>query len=38
MPDVERRISGAFVDRTKERSTIGVASLTPDVEIGTANA
>jgi hypothetical protein len=38
MPDVERRISAAFVPRAKERSTIGVASLTPDVEIATASA
>jgi hypothetical protein len=38
MPDVERRISAAFVERAKERSTIGVVALTPDVELATASA
>jgi hypothetical protein len=38
MPDVERRISAAFVGRAMERSTLGVASLTPDVELATARA
>jgi hypothetical protein len=38
MPDVESRISAAFVERAEEGSTIGVASLTPDVERATASA
>jgi hypothetical protein len=37
MPEVERRISAALKGRAKERSTLGVASLTRDVEIATAS-